>query len=436
MAASWRLLVGVSLALVTLNIFHIFLVGEQVTFGEHLRSQFTESSVADQSLSRLNATDFGGSQYRAKSSLEIPHHGPFSSRNMAVASHHARKGSTAAAKSLDNTIDSLYWNLSCPLEMSLFSAVHIGGDDYLKRAYQAQKVALPAAAEVDRLWPHHGNRRVYFIGDSLLRQVFISLSCLLPIYKHAVIWFEHRGVRQSHRNAIGRGPHSKFEEARVWLASGDELIFHHGIGGMVELGTEYRSHDEGNLWIESCYRQRPLTAMVVTDGPHHEPFVQREKLQLRPQDVVVLNGSVHGERQLSLHNIADVARCLAEHPIAGHSMKQQQPHLAYLVTSAEHFPTANGQYQAELKNETYHCTQNVTRHDRWTEERRLLDNLLPMIGEEVLKLQYRSGHLHVGGRDCLHWIMPGIPDLLAVSLAKHLARLEQPTTSTIAKVSK
>lgn len=395
--------------------------------------------------------------------------------------------------------DLLYWNLSCPLEMSSFSASRMGGPKYLPRALQALAVARPAwesilrnfvdigLRDVPRTGQNH-TRRIVFVGDSLLRQVFISLSCVMQSQEGAQVmtntsiitttvdiavpWFSRRTGRTNHPNTISIGPHSKFEESRVWIHqehrdrtlphsdnffTTTELIYHHGIGNVVSLGQDYRSHDE-HVWMEACLRGRPLEATVVQRGRHTEQFVRRETISLGKDDVVIFNGSVHGDRQLNLYNIQDIANCINTNR---HNSKNAWPKLLYMVTSAEHFPTVTGQYDETLSQSTnvstsdaktpdYQCRKDaVLPHGRLREEQTILarnagggatnllhhplqqadhpaiDNssdpyLLPFVGLSELDLEYRSGDLHVGGRDCLHWIMPGIPDLLAASLLEQV----------------
>jgi hypothetical protein len=322
-----------------------------------------------------------------------------------------------------------YWNLSCPLEMSSFSAAHMGGPDFLLRAEQARQVALPAIEVLQQFLQQHNNknhsslpRRIVFIGDSLLRQVFMSLVCHLPKTETEIVvpWFTERAARTHQPNTQARGLHSKFEEARVWFEN-TEIVFHHGLGGLVALGPDYQSHDTHD-WLEDCFRQRPfLEATVVAKSERRmltERTVQRETIRLQPHDFVVLNGSVHGDRTLNLNAIVDLMRCVAD--------QKKWPHFVYMATGAQHFPTPSGAFEKDLlEQETWKCQAEITRHVQQQEEQRMLSPLLPILGQDVLDLQYKSGHLHVGNRDCLHWIMPGIPDLLAASLVRYLQQQQQ-----------
>jgi hypothetical protein len=330
----------------------------------------------------------------------------------------------------DEPTPSMYWNLSCPLEMSAFSAAHIGGEDFTQRAYKAQNLSYAALRQLEHNtpWLLH-RRRIFFVGDSLLRQVFISLSCLYwnRVEKYAVPWFERRRGRTNHANTISHGPHSKFEEARVVLKGGTEFIFHHGIGGLLTLGQDYRSHDT-NMWLEACMRGKPFTTTVI--DTEYSPIVSelsvpRKTMELTTDDIVVVNGSVHGDRQLNLHNVADLMQCMDRDP---HKKEKMWPHLVYLTTGAEHFPTESGKFEEELIEKKFTCRQQTGIDNRQKEESELVGGLLPILGKDVFDLELERGDLHVGGNDCLHWIMPGIPDLLAASLITSLG--PNLTTST------
>ena len=75
----------------------------------------------------------------------------------------------------------LYWNLSCPFEWSKYSCAHQEGDQANISQfvhYEADGCDLPVFDPVvfaDSL----ADRRLIFVGDSLSRQVSISLSCML-----------------------------------------------------------------------------------------------------------------------------------------------------------------------------------------------------------------------------------------------------------------
>jgi len=58
------------------------------------------------------------------------------------------------------------------------------------------------------------------------------------------------------------------------------------------------------------------------------------------------------------------------------------------------------------------------------QERSMLDGLVPFIGNDIERIE-NSGKLHVWHGDCLHWLIPGIPDLYASELADFLLETVQ-----------
>ena len=321
----------------------------------------------------------------------------------------------------------LYWNLSCPLELSMFSGAHMG-EDYLKRAFKARELAKQIESEMEKIdWEHLRNRRIFFVGDSLLRQVFISMACLnwKRVTNYAIPWFEKRSVRTRQPNTIGKGPHSKFEEGRVKLQGNIELIFHHGIGKMLELGNEYQGHDP-NSWVKACYMKKTFDTVTpkfnaLDAGDMSVLNVERETLTLKPSDIVLINASVHSARDLNLQSITDLFRCQKQ---MNHSAKSW-PTFMYIMTGLSHFPTETGAFEEELleKDDDYFCRIDSSFHGYQDDEVKRLDGILPILGTKILEQEFQSGDLHVGGKDCLHWLQPGIPDLVAADIASSIVSM-------------
>ncbi|KAL3922737.1 MAG: hypothetical protein SGILL_002040 [Bacillariaceae sp.] len=316
-------------------------------------------------------------------------------------------------------------------------------DDYVHRSWAAREIAEKAAAYFGiKDWSTMENRRILFIGDSLIRQVFISWICLSwdRVEDYSIPWFHNRQVRTRQPNSIGSGPHSKFEEGRVLLRGNVELIYHHGMGGLLELGEEYHT-EETETWLKACYLGKPFTALAPkylnwtkTDTSHLERLdprstirsdnVERERLTFNSRDIVLINASVHGSRDFNLKNIIDLFECkkmqkVDEKP----KLKHLWPNFYYVMTGPSHFPTKTGAFDKKLLEveDDFGCIETSTYKEPQVEEETKLKGYLPLIGHNTLKLQMESGHLHVGGKDCLHWMQPGIPDLLAADLARYIS---------------
>lgn len=344
---------------------------------------------------------------------------------------------TIVLKKTPSNLPYPYWKLSCPLEMSTFSPANMEADE---RAEQARRVAMAAVEPLKQFFHSHSrllthSRRIYFLGDSLLRQLYISLVCHLHHYfpqqvNIAVSWFTKRQGRTQQTNSIAIGQHSKFEEARVWWRLSPnttiEFVFHHAIGGIISLGRDYEVHDT-HFWLEDCFRRRPFQATIISEESlrHRvitERNVERETVPVRSHDIVLLNGSVHGARTMNLHGVKDLLQCIQDQ-----SLEKTYPRFAYVMTGAQHFPTSTHEWEMSLVNQSeYECIRETARRVKQQEEIRLFQGLalLPIIGDDIVEQQYKYGYLHVGNRDCLHWAMPGIPDLMAMALIHKLQELK------------
>jgi hypothetical protein len=333
-----------------------------------------------------------------------------------------------------------YWNLTCPLELSMFSGIRMEKEDFVHRAREAREIAEQAVAYFAlKEWSDMDNRKIVFVGDSLLRQVFISMACLAwdRVQDYSIPWFQNRQVRTHHPNAIGKGPHSKFEEGRVLLQGNLELVYHHGIGGLLELGEEYHT-EETDTWIKACFLGKPLTGLApqyvdwshVDDSMMDDPRqcmntdnVIRERITFGSRDIVLINASVHGGRRFNLQNIQDLLACKQTRGVDKNSkLNHLWPQFYYIVTGPSHFPTKTGAFDKRLleTKDEFNCIQQSTYNDLQIEETTKLKDFLPFVGLDILPLQMDSGHLHIGGKDCLHWIQPGIPDLLAADVLRSI----------------
>lgn len=122
-----------------------------------------------------------------------------------------------------------YWNLSCPLEWSKYSCIH---QNQTEKAVESSNIIFESSKCVFD-YKHHieniKNKRFIFSGDSLLRQIFISISCLLGshILKYDVTWPNcslKKWPCHGTLNCIECGKHSGFENA-VFQYNSNSFIF-------------------------------------------------------------------------------------------------------------------------------------------------------------------------------------------------------------------
>jgi len=201
-------------------------------------------------------------------------------------------------------------------------------------------------------------------------------------------------------------------------------------GGLLKLGKDF-TVDKSDSWLEACFLDQPLFAKALWIHRHMkgERVVQEhnattERVRLGARDVVVMNGSIHAERSINLQTIGNLIDCLKAKQNGKRNVRF--PSFVYMHTGAvDHFPTSNGEFDPSFleQDEPGLCRQEATRRDMFVEESLVLGGKVPLVGQEVVELQFHAGNLHVGGKDCLHWVQPGIPDLLAVNVSTFVASL-------------
>eukprot|EP01083_Nonionella_stella_P036593 99830_1 len=125
-----------------------------------------------------------------------------------------------------------YWNLSCPIEWSKYSCVH----QALSHArFAASQRFVPDNCALDVLDGQKfanrlRNRTVYFVGDSLPRQVMIAMTCALNVRESSIRanWPAYpNNTRPCHGtlNCIQCGPHSGFNNLEIRLEGGGILRY-------------------------------------------------------------------------------------------------------------------------------------------------------------------------------------------------------------------
>eukprot|EP00286_Rhodomonas_abbreviata_P019779 CAMPEP_0181309434 /NCGR_PEP_ID=MMETSP1101-20121128/12009_1 /TAXON_ID=46948 /ORGANISM="Rhodomonas abbreviata, Strain Caron Lab Isolate" /LENGTH=469 /DNA_ID=CAMNT_0023415913 /DNA_START=5 /DNA_END=1411 /DNA_ORIENTATION=+ len=279
--------------------------------------------------------------------------------------------------SLDNSTLP-YWDLSCPMEWSKYSCVHQGAKLHARTARRRFTPSNCSFSDFDAqvFQDALGNRSLYLSGDSLIRQVWISLGCLLgPVVAQTKIkWATKSNKWPCHetKKCIQVGPHSGFNSAEFTLQSGSKVL----------------------LGLPEKY-----------DGA-----------------VVVIEAGVHG-------NLNAVSKKLAEKITLAHSQRTNSTRLVWMATPPPAFKTRDGEYDAthlakeKQKHKVLRCASSISDNRLRAENQTLqatgafeaVDAVLALDGIED------QGHSKIGGGvgtfgDCQHYCMPGIPDQFALAL--------------------
>jgi len=317
---------------------------------------------------------------------------------------------------------SSYTYSNCPFTMTKFSQFEMAKTGNFKskqdrrinsmqRAKMALKFSNDARAYervVTALEQNAFNRTIVLDGDSLTRQLFISLSCLAWTAGYVTEFNVDADIYEGDTNTIMKnaGMHSSskfFSEANVKLKGGG-TIYYVGNGSRRAI-DEYQEHLMG-----SCKLQKKKLRVRNTYDLNHLKL-------LTEKDIVVLAAGHNTEREVVISNYKEFLECVLlnkeDHP----NSFQNWPNFLYQSMSNENFWTINGLHGKKKSpgKDQMSCQPSVTNTLHRTEEREILKDLVPFIGYDI-KVE-DLGELHVEHGDCLHWIQPGVPDLYAAEIA-------------------
>eukprot|EP00578_Thalassiosira_sp_NH16_P012411 CAMPEP_0181123316 /NCGR_PEP_ID=MMETSP1071-20121207/25830_1 /TAXON_ID=35127 /ORGANISM="Thalassiosira sp., Strain NH16" /LENGTH=310 /DNA_ID=CAMNT_0023208441 /DNA_START=356 /DNA_END=1288 /DNA_ORIENTATION=+ len=265
-------------------------------------------------------------------------------------------------------------------------------------------------------------KRILFSGDSLLRQLFISIGCnalswpsFSPswngknLVEHAEIPWKDEWPCSKNFCIINHGSHGGFDAASIRLVNGMELHFVPHMGFKDDFTSETNILERLHQDIEDYGR---ITFGKKTAMPPGGPHV----------DVLVFNVGIHHsnlyQAQKKISNFANwIAKPLMKlrnlnELNDGHSPTQT----IYVTTPTQHYNTSNGQWHHHMTPEDIRCVDEIQSNPQAELEKELLT---PGVNVDVL-LDYDDlnlGGLHVRkGSDCSHYCMPGVPDVVAARL--------------------
>eukprot|EP00984_Skeletonema_dohrnii_P006404 scaffold2295_cov93-Skeletonema_dohrnii-CCMP3373.AAC.1 len=310
-----------------------------------------------------------------------------------------------------------YYNLSCPFEMNKYSCAAMQDNESGEQVtaasmqyYQQHLSEIWRAFDSvfnDQINPQQKPKRIFMTGDSLLRQVFISIACnafsLNAVERSEVQWRKKwpcpKGIAKC---AITGGVHSGFDAASVRFTNGMEIHYvpHRGFAygnrsrgepdvlqrmkkqvddsGQIDFGTKTAFPPSG-----------PMDVLVYELGAHHNPRKSREMLNSFASDIAM--------------------------PLM-RSKSEQGQKIVYMTTPTSHFNTTDGQHlSGKMGDEQKQCVDRVARNPRAELEKQILKagvNVDVLLDYDDLEL----GALHVHKGDCLHYCMPGAVDLVGARL--------------------
>ncbi len=295
----------------------------------------------------------------------------------------------------------LYNNLSCPFEWSKYSCAH----QRLPGAELSRQFALEHLEQIRgaaaALASANGTR-VWLIGDSLVRQIFIAIACAgaATLVRSHVNWSKYWPCGSTPKaDCVVRGVHSGFDIGSAVWPGGFELQYTPIAGSphFSEPGIIHRLAQEAS--------EGGAPSFGNADAPPGQP-----RSTSRAGDVIVVNSGIHKPSSKGvLERVVELRRRLG-----GGGAR-----VLYLTTPTQHYNTSRGQFDADA-DAGGACVPRVASNPRAELERAILrPGNVSLLEYDDLDL----GALHIGrGNDCSHYCMPGKPDEVAARLVDAVLR--------------
>ena len=242
------------------------------------------------------------------------------------------------------------------------------------RAYERVVTALESGA--------FDGRTIVMEGDSLTRQLFISLSCMIWSAGYVDKYdFDQAKVQIGGLNSVMNNVHD--EASSKFIGRG--ALYLHG-GGQLH----YVANPESKQILE--------TEVNVACNPTTEPG-KKTKYQVRynfqwemegfrpmsKNDLHILAAGHHEDRESHLAAYKQIYKCKSDE--ANVKEFESIPHMMYQLSSVESFWTTNGLYQSKFIEgaDRMTCRANENTFDHRNEERDTLKGLVPLIPICVMK---------------------------------------------------
>lgn len=309
-----------------------------------------------------------------------------------------------------------YYDLSCPFEMSKYSCFHHDvnstGAANSKDYYQKMHTTPINTFINDSLLL---NRRIFLVGDSLMRQLFIAIGCLSfsNIEYSKVDWMTGRGGWPCHNtlNCVSKGQHSGFNVGYIKWKHGGEIYFK-PTGGCLD-------NDEPDI-VSRFLREIHANKTISLSSSLAVPIVPNEHHVMTKDDILVMNIGIHDQGNITameynVKSLAEVGRALVNYH------NTSTPLFIYITTPSQHF-ASNGLYIHDTHKHISTCSNHITSNIRQDLEVQYIIQKETVHGVLTFNDTY-LGSLHIGPHDCTHYCMPGLHDILAENLFRYLARV-------------
>ena len=326
---------------------------------------------------------------------------------------------------------SSYTYSDCPFTMAKFSQYHLAHEgpfkskaDRLINSSDRAQAALDFSNEArayERVVSALENgafdwRTIILDGDSLTRQLFISLGCLAWSAGYVIEYDIPMKTNIGNSNSIMKN--AQYEASSKFFSRGSIKLKGGGQIYYVSNPSEEKIEKLSERMIqEACDNTNTTTSTNNTKYQARYNF-GKDLLKMNATDIVVYGAGHHQERSKYISTYKKFFQCMQD--TKSERILKSWPHFMYQLASVESFWTKGGNYGGERieGGNRMSCQSSIDFSPHREEERAELGELVSFIGDTI-DLE-NLGEYHVWHGDCLHWLQPGIPDLYAGELADFL----------------
>jgi len=294
----------------------------------------------------------------------------------------------------------VYYNLSCPFEWSKYSCIH--QDSFIKANLSLNYYLSMHKIDINQLFSKSLiKRRIFIVGDSLMRQIFIAIGCLgiSSVKSYDVDWTKAWPCHNT-KNCIESNEHSGFNLGRIEFINGNEVYFK-------PLGGSVSKVDEPH--IVSRFIKELSTHGYISIGPMLS--VPAKQLQMTSKDILVINLGVHDNGNINKIKYNELS-VLGSKILSLQKTKNKAnvPYFIYVSSPSQHF-SDDGIFTSKANlalgsNSSSDCLSSVTHNIR-----NELEFTYLKINESVNSIvNYNDtnlGDMHIGNSDCTHYCLPG-----------------------------
>ena len=282
------------------------------------------------------------------------------------------------------------------------------------------------------------NRKLVLDGDSLTRQLFISLSCMLWSAGYVTdytisnydVW--SGGENPTLKNFNYTASERFYKQVHVKLKDDGEIYyvdyFNHAPNDMIRFGNMMQSmirsacNSGSGSSSSGLLRRRNRNSKRRYYKARCSLNKQDSPMILNKDDVVVVSAGHHDKiRPMYLDGYKKFFQCIQQEQQQRGDREQpssslsQWPHFFYQLSSVQGFNTIDGEYSTSQPlpgTDKLACRTEGGSTRLQKEDRDYLEGLVPFIADTIDLTN--MGKYHVGGGDCTHWVQPGGENLLVI----------------------